>query len=193
MLPKGDNNFLEVLAIKRANNQQQQDKTLLNEKIRFREVRVIDGEGEQLGILSRDEALALATERNLDLVCVSPDAKPPVCRVMDYGKFRFEQQRKQKLAKKNQKVVTIKEVRLSPTIDTHDFETKLRNAIKFLEKGDKVKVSIRFRGRAIAHTSIGRDVLIRFSEACEEIATVEGQIKLDGRNMFMTLTPKKAN
>ena len=104
MLPKGNNNFLEVLAIKRANNQQQQqDKTLLNEKIRFREVRVIDGEGEQLGILSRDEALALATERNLDLVCVSPDAKPPVCRVMDYGKFRFEQQRKQKLAKKKSK------------------------------------------------------------------------------------------
>lgn len=183
-----------MLAIKRANQQQQQqDKTLLNEKIRFREVRVIDGEGEQLGILTRDEALALSTERNLDLVCVSPDAKPPVCRVMDYGKFRFEQQRKQKLAKKNQKVVTIKEVRLSPTIDTHDFETKLRNAIKFLEKGDKVKVSIRFRGRAIAHTSIGRQVLIRFSEECEEIATVEGQIKLDGRNMFMTLTPKKAN
>lgn len=168
-----------------------QDKTPINDKIRAKEVRVIGQDGEQLGILSRNDALAFAEKANLDLVCVAPTATPPVCRIMDYGKYRYEMQRKNREAKKNQKVVTLKEIRLSPTIDTHDFETKLRNGIKFLDKGDKLKVSIRFRGRAIAHTEVGRSVMERYAAGCEEVATIEGSIKMDGRSMFMILAPKK--
>jgi translation initiation factor IF-3 len=163
---------------------------LLNDGIRAREVRLIDQNGEQLGIKSKIEALEIATRVNLDLVLVAPTAKPPVARVMDYGKFKFEQQKKEKEARKNQKIITTKEVRLSPSIDEHDFNTKLRNAIKFLEKGDKVKASIRFKGRAITHKEIGQRVLVRFSEACKEIATVESHPKMDGRSMFMVLAPK---
>jgi translation initiation factor IF-3 len=163
---------------------------LLNDGIRAREVRLIDQNGEQLGIKSKIEALEIATRVNLDLVLVAPNAKPPVARVMDYGKFKFEQQKKEKEARKNQKIITTKEVRLSPSIDEHDFNTKLRNAIKFLEKGDKVKASIRFKGRAITHKEIGQRVLVRFSEACKEIATVESYPKMDGRSMFMVLAPK---
>jgi translation initiation factor IF-3 len=163
---------------------------LLNDGIRAREVRLIDQNGEQLGIKSKIEALEIATRVNLDLVLVAPTAKPPVARVMDYGKFKFEQQKKEKEARKNQKIITTKEVRLSPSIDEHDFNTKLRNAIKFLEKGDKVKASIRFKGRAITHKEIGQRVLVRFSEACKEIATVESYPKMDGRSMFMVLAPK---
>ncbi|MBU8879659.1 translation initiation factor IF-3 [Bacillus sp. FJAT-29790] len=163
---------------------------LLNEGIRAREVRLIDQNGEQLGIKSKVEALEIASRVNLDLVLVAPNAKPPVGRIMDYGKFKFEQQKKEKEARKNQKIISLKEVRLSPTIDEHDFNTKLRNAIKFLEKGDKVKASIRFKGRAITHKEIGHRVLTRFAQACNEVATVESHPKMDGRSMFMVLAPK---
>ncbi|MDH6597982.1 translation initiation factor IF-3 [Bacillus aerius] len=151
---------------------------------------MIGQNGDQLGIKTRQEALEIATKANLDLVLVAANAKPPVCRIMDYGKFRFEQQKKEKEARKNQKIISLKEVRLSPTIDEHDFNTKLRNAIKFLEKGDKVKASIRFKGRAITHKEIGQRVLERFSEACAKVATVETKPKMDGRSMFLMLAPK---
>jgi len=163
---------------------------LVNEGIRAREVRVIDANGEQLGIKSKQEALEIATKRNLDLVLVAPNAKPPVARIMDYGKFRFEQQKKEKEARKNQKVISIKEVRFSPTIDEHDFNTKLRNARKFLEKGDKVKASLRFKGRAITHKEIGQKVLDRLAEECSDVAVVESKPKMEGRSMFLVLAPK---
>ncbi|MTD29604.1 translation initiation factor IF-3 [Planomicrobium sp. YIM 101495] len=161
----------------------------VNEGIRARELRVIDQNGDQLGIKTRNEALELATRVNLDLVLVAPQAKPPVARIMDYGKFKFEQQKKDREIRKNQKVIIVKEVRLSPGIDDHDFDTKLRNAIKFLEKGDKVKASIRFKGRAITHKEIGQRVLERFAEACKDVATVEQRPKMDGRSMFLMLAP----
>lgn len=162
----------------------------VNEGIRARELRVIDHNGEQLGVKTRNEALEIAGRVNLDLVLVAPQAKPPVARIMDYGKFKFEQQKKDREIRKNQKVINMKEVRLSPTIDEHDFQTKLRNAIKFLEKGDKVKCSIRFKGRAITHKEIGQRVLDRFAEACAEVATVEQKPKMEGRSMFLVLNPK---
>ncbi|QPC47183.1 translation initiation factor IF-3 [Mangrovibacillus cuniculi] len=161
----------------------------VNDGIRSREVRLIDQNGEQLGVKSKNEALEIAARVNLDLVLVAPNAKPPVARIMDYGKFRFEQQKKEKEARKNQKVINIKEVRLSPTIDEHDFNTKLRNAIKFLEKGDKVKASIRFKGRAITHKEIGQRVLDRFAEECKGVSTIESKPKMDGRSMFLVLAP----
>ncbi|MEM1502362.1 translation initiation factor IF-3 [Domibacillus sp. 8LH] len=162
----------------------------LNEGIRAREVRLIDQNGDQLGIKQKREALEIAARVNLDLVLVAPNAKPPVARIMDYGKFKFEQQKKEKEARKNQKIIQLKEVRFSPSIDDHDFNTKLRNAIKFLEKGDKVKASIRFKGRAITHKEIGQRVLDRFAEACKEVATVESKPKMDGRSMFLIMAPK---
>ena len=152
-------------------------------------MRVIDQNGEQLVIKTRNEALEIAARVNLDLVLVAPQAKPPVARIMDHGKFKFEQQKKDREIRKNQKVIVVKEVRLSPSIDDHDFNTKLRNAIKFLEKGDKVKASIRFKGRAITHKEIGQRVLERFAEACKEVATVEQRPKMDGRSMFLMLAP----
>jgi translation initiation factor IF-3 len=163
---------------------------MVNDGIRAREVRLIGANGDQLGIKSRQEALEIATRANLDLVLVAPTAKPPVCRIMDYGKFRFEQQKKDKEARKNQKIINLKEVRLSPTIDEHDFNTKLRNARKFLEKGDKVKASIRFKGRAITHKGIGQKVLDRFSTECADLSTIESHPKMDGRSMFLVLAPK---
>ncbi|WP_025022325.1 translation initiation factor IF-3 [Ligilactobacillus hayakitensis] len=163
---------------------------MVNEGIRARELRLIDAEGEQLGVRTKQEALKLAEDSNLDLVLVAPKAKPPVAKIMDYGKYRFELQKKQREARKKQKVVNVKEVRLSPTIDTNDFNTKMKNARKFLSKGDKVKVSIRFKGRAITHKDIGRDVLNRFAEATEDVATVESKAKMDGRSMFLMLAPK---
>ncbi|HWO75522.1 MAG TPA: translation initiation factor IF-3 [Bacillus sp. (in: firmicutes)] len=163
---------------------------IVNEGIRAREVRLIDANGDQLGIKSRVEALEIAARRNLDLVLVAPNAKPPVARIMDFGKYRFEQQKKEKEARKKQKIINVKEVRLSPTIEEHDFNTKLRNAIKFLEKGDKVKASIRFKGRAITHKDIGQRVLDRFAQSCSEVATVESAPKMDGRQMFLVLAPK---
>ncbi|MER2146035.1 MAG: translation initiation factor IF-3 [Aerococcus urinaeequi] len=161
----------------------------VNENIRARELRVIDSEGEQLGVLSKDEALDKAEQAELDLVLVSPNAKPPVARIMDYGKYRYEQQRKEREQRQNQKQVNLKEVRLSPTIEKNDFETKLRQARKFLEKGDKVKASIRFRGRAITHKEIGREVLERFAEELKDIAEVEQRPKMEGRSMFLQMAP----
>lgn len=161
----------------------------LNERIRAREVRLIDSNGDQLGVKSRTEALEIAQTRNLDLVLVAPNAKPPVCRIMDYGKFRYEQQKKDKEARKNQKVINLKEVRFTPGIGDHDFNTKLRNARKFLENGDKVKAAVRFRGRAITHKELGQEVLDRLAKEVQDIATVESRPKMEGRNMFMMLNP----
>ncbi len=163
---------------------------MVNDGIRARELRLIDQNGEQLGVKSKAEALQIAERANLDVVLVAPNAKPPVARIMDYGKFRFEQQKKDREARKKQKVINIKEVRLSPTIDVNDFNTKLRNARKFLEKGDKVKASIRFKGRAITHKEIGQKVLDRLAEETADLATVEQKPKMDGRSMFLVLAPK---
>ncbi len=164
----------------------------INEDIRDREVRLIDEDGSQLGILPLKEALRVAQSKDLDLVKIAPQATPPVCRVMDYGKFRFEQAKKDKEARKNQKIVEIKEIRLSSGIDAHDFNFKLKNAQRFLQDGDKVKVSVRFRGREMAHTSIGQAQLVKFGEACAELANVEKAPKLEGRSMTMFLAPKPA-
>ncbi|MCD5003459.1 translation initiation factor IF-3 [Enterococcus saccharolyticus] len=163
---------------------------MVNDGIRARELRLIDQNGEQLGVKSKAEALSIAERANLDVVLVAPNAKPPVARIMDYGKYRFEQQKKEREARKKQKVINVKEVRLSPTIDVNDFNTKLRNARKFLEKGDKVKASIRFKGRAITHKEIGQRVLDRLAEETTDIATVEQKAKMDGRSMFLVLAPK---
>ncbi|MDY2955583.1 MAG: translation initiation factor IF-3 [Enterococcus cecorum] len=163
---------------------------MVNDGIRARELRLIDQDGEQLGVKSKAEALKIAEQANLDVVLVAPNAKPPVARIMDYGKFRFEQQKKEREARKKQKVINVKEVRLSLTIDLNDFNTKLRNARKFLEKGDKVKASIRFKGRAITHKEIGQKVLDRLAEETKDIASVEQQAKMDGRSMFLVLAPK---
>ena len=161
----------------------------LNEQIRDREVRVTDTDGNQLGIMSSREALQLAAERNLDLVKIAPTANPPVCRIMDYGKYRFEQQKKEKEARKNQRVVDIKEIRLSLNIDTNDFNTKVNHAKRFLKDGDKVKASIRFRGREMAHTDLGYEVMKRFAQVMAEFAVIEKQPKLEGRSMQMFLAP----
>jgi translation initiation factor IF-3 len=163
---------------------------MINDEIRVKEVRLIGADGEQLGITPIREAMQIATDANLDLVNVAPTAKPPVCRIMDYGKYRYELQKKEKEARKNQKVVDIKEIRLSATIDEHDFQTKLRNAVKFLGEGDKVKASVRFRGREIAHSEIGRRVLERLASETAEISSMERTPKLEGRSMIMILTPK---
>ena len=163
---------------------------MVNEGIRARELSLIADDGSQLGVKSKQEALKLAEQANLDLVLVAPKAKPPVAKIMDYGKYRFELQKKQREARKKQKVINVKEVRLSPTIDTNDFNTKVKNARKFLTKGDKVKVSIRFKGRAITHKEIGREVLDRFAAETDDVATVESKAKMDGRSMFLMLAPK---
>ncbi|MCG4287127.1 translation initiation factor IF-3 [Weissella cibaria] len=163
---------------------------MINDRIRAREVRLITDDGDQ-GIMSKADAQAIADEQELDLVLVQANAKPPVAKIMDYGKFRFDSQKKQREQRKNQKIVSIKEVRLSPTIDANDFNTKKKNAVKFLEKGNKVKVSIRFRGRAITHKEIGREVMDRFATDLEEIAKVESRAKMEGRSMFMVLAPKE--
>ncbi|WP_027724111.1 translation initiation factor IF-3 [Tuberibacillus calidus] len=162
----------------------------VNEAIRARQVRLIGQNGDQLGIKTKQEALDMARNVNLDLVLVAPNAKPPVCRIMDYGKYRYEQQKKEKEARKNQKVINVKEIRLSPSIEEHDFNTKLRSARKFLEKGDKVKASIRFRGRAITHSDLGRQVLERLAKECEDIGVIEAAPKMEGRSMFLILAPK---
>lgn len=163
----------------------------INEEIREKEVRLIDSEGQQLGIMSLQKALEVAEEKGLDLVNISPKANPPVCKIMDYGKFRFEQAKKEKEAKKNQRIVEVKEIRFSPKIDVHDFEVKARNATKFLTSGDKVKVTVRFRGREMAHTQIGMDLLKKFAETCKEVGNVEKEPKLEGRQMIMFLAPVK--
>ncbi|MBQ9330500.1 MAG: translation initiation factor IF-3 [Oscillibacter sp.] len=162
----------------------------LNEDIRDREVRLIGAGGEQLGIMSSGEALRIADEQGLDLVKISPQATPPVCKLMNYGKFRFEQSKREKEARKNQHVVEIKEIRMSPGIDVGDFNTKLKNAQKFIADGNRVKVSVRFRGREMAHTDIGRDLLVRFAEQCAETANLDKSPKLEGRMMSIFLSPK---
>ena len=166
---------------------------LLNEDIQDKEIRLIGADGTQLGIMSSADALAMAEEQELDLVMISPTAKPPVCKIMDYGKFRFDQMKKEKEAKKNQRVVELKEIRMSPGIDTNDLNTKMRNAIKFLKEGNRVKVSVRFRGREMAHTNIGEDLLVQFAEGCQEVANLEKNPKLEGRFMHMFLSPKQEN
>ena len=162
----------------------------INEEIRDKEVRLVSADGEQLGIMSAREALERAVEQDLDLVKISPTANPPVCKLMDYGKYKFEQTKREKEAKKNQRVVEIKEVRMSPSIDVNDFNVKLRNAQKFLAEGNRVKVTVRFRGREMAHTDIGRGLLLKFAEDCGEVATLDKDPKLDGRHMSIFLSPK---
>ncbi|MBR6425021.1 MAG: translation initiation factor IF-3 [Oscillospiraceae bacterium] len=163
----------------------------LNEEIRDKEIRVIGPDGGQLGIMSSQEALTLAAEQELDLVKISPNATPPVCKIMDYGKFRFEQLKKEKEAKKNQRVVEVKEIRMSPNIDTNDLNVKVKNAQKFLADGNRVKVTVRFRGREMAHTNLGEQLLKQFGEACVDSGSVDKAPKLEGRNMSMFLSPKK--
>lgn len=162
----------------------------INEQIRDRNVRVVSDDGQQLGVMSAREAMEIAEQKGLDLVKVSPNADPPVCKIMDYGKFRFEQAKKQREAKKNQKIIELKEMRLSATIDKHDLEVKAKNVNKFLQSGDKVKVSIRFRGRQMAHTEQGMSVMDEFFAMVQENAAIEKQAKMEGRNMFMILAPK---
>ena len=164
----------------------------INEEITDKEVRLISNDGEQLGIVSAAQAQKLAAEKNLDLVKIAPQAKPPVCKIMDYGKYRFEQSKREKEAKKNQRVIEIKEIRLSPNIDVHDFDTKVGHARKFLSAGNKTKVSIRFRGREMTHTDLGLTIMAQFAEKCADIASVEKSAKLEGRQMLMFLAPKSA-
>ncbi|KIM19037.1 translation initiation factor IF-3 [Apilactobacillus kunkeei] len=166
---------------------------MVNDGIRAREVRLIGADGDQLGIKSKDEAMQIAEAAGLDLVVVAPNAKPMVAKVIDYGKYRFEQQKKARLSRKNQKVVSVKEIRLSPTIDTNDFNTKLKRAKTFIAKGEKVRVSIRFKGRAITHKEIGRDVLNRMADSTSDVASVTQRAKMDGRSMFLMLAPKSSD
>lgn len=164
---------------------------MVNEAIRDKEVRLIDVDGNMIGIMSAKEAQKIAYSKNLDLVKVAPKANPPVCRIMDYGKYMFELAKKEKEAKKNQKVINVKEVWIKPKIEEHDFNFKAKNAYKFLKKGDKVKVSVRFRGREMNYTSLGQEVLEKFAEAVKEVGEVEKKPKLEGRNMIMILNPKQ--
>ncbi|MCL5982116.1 MAG: translation initiation factor IF-3 [Firmicutes bacterium] len=165
----------------------------INEQIRAREVRVVDADGAQLGIMPLRDALRVATERNLDLVAIAMNAKPPVCRVMDFGKYKYEQSKREKEARKNQKVITVKEVKVRPNIEDHDFQVKLRNARRFLEEGDKVKASVMFRGREITHPELGRKLLVRLAKEVDDLASMERDPKVEGRNMVMILTPRQTN
>ena len=173
------------------NRKPKQPDALVNERVRFKEVLVIDQNGDQLGVKSSREALDIAYDANLDLVCVAPNAKPPVCRIMDFGKYRFEQQKKAREMKKNSKVVTLKETQLSVTIDTHDKNVKLKRTLKWLEEGNKVKVAIRFRGRQLAHVDLGKKVIDDFVEECAEVGQIEKPAKLEGRTLTAILAPKK--
>ena len=177
--------LMEVLTIAKLDHQ-------LNDEIQDKEVRLIGADGAQLGIVSASEANAMADEQGLDLVKISPNAVPPVCKIMDYSKFCYDQKKREKDARKNQKVVEIKEIRMSPSIDTNDLNTKIKSALKFLADGNRVKVSVRFRGREMAHTNIGEKLLMDFAEACSEIAAMEKNPKLEGRFMAMFLTPKNS-
>jgi translation initiation factor IF-3 len=165
----------------------------INEEIRVREVRLIDSEGAQLGIYTSRDALRLAEEKQLDLVEISPAAKPPVCKIMDFGKYKYEQSKREKEAKKKQKIISVKEVKLRPNIEDHDFEVKAKNATRFLKDGDKVKATIIFRGREIVHTQLGQKLLKRLAEHVQEFSLVERQPKLEGKNMIMILSPKQDN
>ncbi len=162
----------------------------INEDIRDKEVRLIRETGEQLGVMPGARALELAIEKNLDLVKISPGSNPPVCKIMDYGKFRFEQSKREKEAKKNQHIVEVKEIRMSPKIGQNDFNVKLKNGQKFLKDGDRLKVTVRFRGREMAHTNLGEELLKSFAASCAELAGLDKPPKLEGRNMSMFLSPK---
>lgn len=177
--------ILEVLTIAKLDHQ-------LNEEIRDKEIRLIGADGAQLGIVSAAQANTMAEEQGMDLVKISPNAVPPVCKIMDYSKFCFDQKKREKEAKKNQRVVEVKEIRMSPSIDTNDFNTKVKAAQKFLEDGNRVKVSVRFRGREMAHTNLGEKLLVDFGAACAEIASMEKNPKLEGRFMAMFLAPKNS-
>ena len=177
--------YLEVLTIAKLDHQ-------LNEEIRDKEIRLIGADGAQLGIMSSAQANAMAEEQGLDLVKISPNAVPPVCKIMDYSKFCYDQKKREKDAKKNQRVVEVKEIRMSPGIDTNDLNTKIKAACKFLADGNRVKVSVRFRGREMAHTNLGEKLLMEFAEACAETATMEKNPKLEGRFMGMFLAPKNS-
>jgi len=163
----------------------------INEEIRVREVRVVDAEGNQIGIMPTREALRLAEEKQLDLVEIAPQARPPVCRIMDFGKYKYEQSKRDKEARKKQHIINIKEVKLRPNIEDHDFHVKARNAARFLKDGDKVKATIMFRGREIVHTQLGHQLLTRLAEQVKDIANVERQPKLEGKNMIMILAPRQ--
>ena len=176
--------YLEVLTIAKLDHQ-------LNEEIRDKEIRLIGADGAQLGIVSAAQANAMAEEQGMDLVKISPNAVPPVCKIMDYSKFCFDQKKREKEAKKNQRVVEVKEIRMSPSIDTNDLNTKVKAAQKFLQDGNRVKVSVRFR-REMAHTNLGEKLLMDFAEACSEIASMEKNPKLEGRFMAMFLAPKNS-
>ena len=164
---------------------------MINEQIRDREVRLIGENGEQLGIMSAREAMKIASEADLDLVKIAPKAQPPVCKIVDYGKYRYEQSRREKEAKKKQKTVELKEVRLSPNIDTNDLNTKVNNAKKFIGKGNRVKVTLRFRGREMAHVQQSKHILDDFAKLLEDVAVVEKPAKMEGRSMSMVLTVKR--
>ena len=166
------------------------DSLRINEEIHIREVRVTSATGEQLGIMPTREALRMAEEQHLDLVEVAPKAKPPVCRIMDFGKYRYEQQKREKEAKKKQKVISIKEVKLRPNIEQHDFDVKLKNALRFVEEGNKVKVTIMFRGRELSHPELGKEVLGRVAEKLGGLVSIERNAKLEGKNMTMIVAPK---
>ena len=162
----------------------------INGEIRAREVRVTDAQGEQLGIMSTRDALRKAEEAHLDLVEVAPKAKPPVCRIMDFGKYRYEQQKREKEAKKKQKVISVKEVKLRPGIETHDFNFKVKNAMRFIAEGNKVKATIMFRGRELSHPELGREILQRVAAQLKDLVSIERDAKLEGKNMIMILAPK---
>ncbi|MBB5263060.1 translation initiation factor IF-3 [Catenibacillus scindens] len=164
---------------------------MINEQIRDREVRLIGEDGSQLGIMSAKEAYKIAREANLDLVKIAPTAKPPVCKIIDYGKYRYEMARKEKEAKKKQKTIEVKEVRLSPNIDVNDLNTKMNQTRKFITSGNKVKVSVRFRGRELAHTASGKVILDQFAEKLSDIAVIDKPAKLEGRSMVMFLSEKR--
>ncbi|NLG86622.1 MAG: translation initiation factor IF-3 [Firmicutes bacterium] len=162
----------------------------VNEQIRAREVRLVDDTGNQLGIMPTREAVRLAQEKGLDLVNVAPDAKPPVCRIMNFGRYKYEQSKREKEARKNQKIITIKEVRLRPTIDEHDYQVKLKNTMRFLANGNKVKVTVRFRGRQLVHAETGKELLARMAEEIKDVGMVEREPRLEGTQMIMILTPR---
>ena len=164
---------------------------MINEEIKAKEVRVVGVDGEAIGIMSSDEALKLAYDKGYDLVLMAPQAQPPVCRIMDYGKFRFERDKKEKEAKKKQQVIELKEIQLSCRIDTHDFETKARHAQKFLESGNKVRVVMRFKGREMSHMAIGQEIMQKFRDACSEVGNVDKAPVLDGRILSMVISPLK--
>ena len=164
---------------------------LINDDIKAKEVRLLDAQGDQVGIMRLTEAKAFAYDQGVDLVCIAPQATPPVCRAMDYGKYRYEQDKRVKEQRKKQQTVEIKEVQLSCRIDKHDFDTKANRAIKFLSEGNKVRVCLRFKGREMAHQELGKEVIARFQEACAEVSTVDKKPALEGRQMIMFLTPLK--